>query len=45
MRPDAMQGDRTSTHSINKQEVRSEMTLRESAPMRTTLAEAVLAEG
>jgi len=45
MRPDAMQDDRTSTHSINKQEVRSEMTLRESAPMRTTLAQAVLAEG
>src|ERR1700749_2556463 len=31
MRPDAMQDDRTSTHSINKQEVRSEMTLHKPA--------------
>jgi hypothetical protein len=45
MRPDAMQDDRTSTHAINKQEVRSEMALHEPAPIRTTLAEAVLAEG
>jgi hypothetical protein len=44
MCPDAMQDDRTSTHSIDKQEVRSEMTLSEPAPVRTTLVEAVLAE-
>ena len=43
--PDAMQDDHTSAQSINKQEVRSEMTHRESAPFRTALAEPVLAEG
>ena len=45
MRADAMQDDRTSTYSINEQKVRSEMTLCESTPFRTTLAEAVRAQG
>lgn len=45
MRTDAMQDHCTPTYPINEQEVRAKMTLRETAPLRTTLAEAVLAEG
>ena len=45
MRADAMQYHCTATYSINEQEVRSNVTLREAAPLRTTLAEPVLAEG
>jgi hypothetical protein len=45
MRADAVQDHGTPTYSINEQEVRSNVTFREAAPLRTTLAEAVLAEG
>jgi len=40
-----MQNDGAPTYAINEQEIRSKMTLREPAPLRSMLAEAVLAEG
>jgi len=45
MRADAMEDHCMPTDSINEQEVRSKVTLREATPLRDTLAEAVLAEG
>jgi hypothetical protein len=45
MRADAMEDHCMPTDSINEQEIRSKVTLREATPLRNALAEAVLAEG
>jgi hypothetical protein len=43
--PDAMHDHRAATYSIDQQQVGSEMTLREAAPVCATLAKAMLAKG
>jgi hypothetical protein len=45
MRPHAVQNHRAPKYSINEQQVSSKVTLGEAAPLLSTLAKPVLAEG